>query len=157
MADDYEVFIEASVRVCHACFKDSTVVKVLMCERELDNVHGKHAVAVNNEEGKVVGHLPIELSKVFARYIRDFGEVEAECIGVRYNKGGSKGLEFPVDYKLSGNLRYLEKLVSRIKKRETTCDLKISIIRIRTTKGFKDRSRTINCLFWLHVSVLQLN
>ena len=157
MADDYEVFIEASVRVCHACFKDSTVVKVLMCERELDNVHGKHAVAVNNEEGKVVGHVPIELSKVFARFIRDFGEVEAECIGVRYKKGGRKGLEFPVDYKLSGNLRYLEKLVSRIKKRETTCDLKISIIRIRTTKGFKDRSRTINCLFWLHVSVLQLN
>ena len=129
MADDYEVFIEASVRVCHACFKDSTVVKVLMCERELDNVHGKHAVAVNNEEGKVVGHVPIELSKVFARYIRDFGEVEAECIGVRYKKGGRKGLEFPVDYKLSGNLQYLEKLVSRIKKRETTCDLKISIIR----------------------------
>ena len=129
MADDYEVFIEASVRVCHACFKDSTVVKVLMCERELDNVHGKHAVAVNNEEGKVVGHVPIELSKVFARFIRDFGEVEAECIGVRYKKGGRKGLEFPVDYKLSGNLRYLEKLVSRIKKRETICDLKISIIR----------------------------
>ena len=129
MADDYEVFIEASVRVCHACFKDSTVVKVLMCERELDNVHGKHAVAVNNEEGKVVGHVPIELSKVSARFIRDFGEVEAECIGVRYKKGGRKGLEFPVDYKLSGNLQYLEKLVSRIKKRETTCDLKISIIR----------------------------
>ena len=82
--------------------------------------------AVNNEEGKVVGHVSIELSKVFARFIRDFGEVEAECIGVRYHKGGSKGLEFPVDYKLLGNLRYLEKLVSRIKKRETTWELKIS-------------------------------
>lgn len=56
------------------------------------------AVAVNNEEGKVVGHVPIELSKVFAQFIRDFGEVEAECIGVRCNKGGGKGVEFPVDY-----------------------------------------------------------
>ena len=37
-----------------------------MCERELDNAYDKYAVAVNNEQGKVVGHVPIELSKVFA-------------------------------------------------------------------------------------------
>lgn len=38
MADEYEVFIEASVRGYHAYFKDATVVigEVLMCERELD-------------------------------------------------------------------------------------------------------------------------
>ena len=95
MADDYEVFIGASVRGYHAYFKDSTVVigEVLMCERELDNVHDKYAVAVNNKEGKVVGHVPIELSQVFARFIRDFGEVGAECVDVRYNKGGGKGLD----------------------------------------------------------------
>ena len=54
-----------------------------MCERELDNAYDKYAVAVNNEQGKVVGHVPIELSKVFARFIRNYGEVEAECIGAR--------------------------------------------------------------------------
>ena len=39
MADEYEVFIEASVRGYHAYFNDVTVVigEVLMCERELDN------------------------------------------------------------------------------------------------------------------------
>lgn len=128
MADEYEVFTEASV---HAYFKDATVVigEVLMCERELDNAYDKYAVAVNNEQGKVVGHVPIELSKVLARFIRNYGEVEAECIGARYNRGEGKGLEFPVDYKLSGNKRYLEKLVSSIKKKETTCNLNISEVR----------------------------
>ena len=74
-------------------------------------------------------HRTIELSKVFARFIRNYGEVEAECIGARYNRGEGKGLEFPVDYKLSGNKRYLEKLVSSIKKKETTCNLNISEVR----------------------------
>jgi len=39
MADEYEVFIEASVRGYHAYFKDATVVigEVLMYERKLDN------------------------------------------------------------------------------------------------------------------------
>ena len=117
MADEYEVFIEASVRGYHAYFKDATVVigEVLMCERELDNVYDKYAVAVNNEKGKVVGHVPIELSKVFARFIRNYGEVEAEGIGARYNRGEGKGLEYPV--------------VSSIKKKETTCNLNISEVR----------------------------
>ena len=128
MADEYEVFIGANVRGYHAHFKDATVVicEVLMCERELDNAYDKYAVAVNNEQGKVVGHVPKELSKVFAQFIRNGGKVEAECIGTRYNRGEGKGLEFPGDYKLSGNKKYLEKLVSSIKNKETTCNLNIS-------------------------------
>lgn len=130
IADKYEVFIEASVRGYHAYFKDAIFVigEVLICERELDNAYDKYAVAVNNEQGKVVGHVPTGLSKVVARFIRNYREVEAECIGARYIREG-KGLEFPVDYKLSGNKRYLEKLVSSIKKKETTCNLNISEIR----------------------------
>ena len=58
-----------------------------MCERELDNAYDKYAVAVSNEQGKVVGHVAIELLKIFARFIRDYGEVEAGCIGARYNRG----------------------------------------------------------------------
>lgn len=89
MADEYEVFIEASGRGYHAHFKDVTVVigEVLRCEREPGNVHDEYPVAVKNEDGKVVGHVPIELSKVFCRFIRDSGEVEAQCTGSRYNKG----------------------------------------------------------------------
>ena len=131
MADEYEVFIKASVRGYHAYFNHVPVVigEVLMCERELDNAYDKYAVAVNNEQGKVVGHVPIEFSKVFTRFIRDYGEVEDECIGARYNRGEGKGLEFPVDYKLTGKKRCLEKLVSSIQKKETTCNLNISEVR----------------------------
>ena len=82
---------------------DASVVigEVLTCERDHDNVHDKYA-------------------------IRNYGEIEAECIGARYNKGKGKGLEIPVDYKLKGNYKYLEKLVSRIKGRESTSGLNIS-------------------------------
>ena len=52
---------------------------------------------------------------MFNKFIRDYGEIEVECIGARYNRGEGKGLEIPVDYKLTGNLKYLEKLVSRLK------------------------------------------
>ena len=64
----------------------------------------------------MVGHVPIELSKVFSIFLKDYGEVEAECIGSRYNAGTGKGLELPVDYKLIGTYKYL----IRVKKpRET--------------------------------------
>ena len=94
-----------------------------------DNVHDKYAVAVKNEDQTLVGHVPIELSKIFSRYLWDCGEIEAECIGALYNKGEGKGLEIPVDYKLIGNYKYLEKMVSRIKGRESTSGLNISEVK----------------------------
>ena len=62
IADEYEVFIEAGVQGYHAYLQDATVVigEVLMCERELDNAYDKYAVAVNNEQGKVLGHRTIK-------------------------------------------------------------------------------------------------
>lgn len=158
MADEYEVFIEASVRGYHAYFNDVTVVigEVLMCERELDNAYDKYAVAVSNEQGKVVGHVPIELSKVSTRFIRDYGEIEAECIGARYNRGEGKGLDFPVVYKLTGNKRCLEKLVSSIKKKETTCNLtfqKLGNVRVDIPKGLKHRKEKKQQTFSLCITV----
>ena len=87
------------------------ISEVLTCERDHDNVHDKYAIAVKNEDQTLTGHVPIELSKIFSHYLRDYGEIEAECIGARYNKGEGRGLEIPVDYKLIGNCKYLEKLV----------------------------------------------
>lgn len=85
------------------------------CELEMDNEYDAHAVVVKKEvhneydahavlveSGDTVGHVRIELSKIFHRFLADYGEIEAECIGNRYNAGGDKGLEVPVDYKLSG-------------------------------------------------------
>lgn len=105
MSGEYEVFVESSVRGYHAYFKDSTVCvgELMRCEIEENNVHDKYAVAVNNESGQIVGHVPIEISKLIYKFICDYGQVEVECIGNRYNAGQGKGLELPVDYKLIGN------------------------------------------------------
>ena len=61
--------------------------------------------------------------------LRDFGEIEAECIGDRFNSGHGKGLEFPVDYRLIGNYRYLKRLIRRLKIKEFAENLNISDIR----------------------------
>ena len=77
------MFLESSVRGYHAYFKYSTVSvgELMMCEIEEDNEYDKYAVAVKNESGQIVGHVPIEISKIMCKFIRDCGEVEVECIG----------------------------------------------------------------------------
>ena len=102
---EHEMFVESSVRGYHAYFKYSTVCvgELMMCEIKENNDHDKYAVAVKNESGQIVGHVPIELSKLICKFIRDCGEVEVECIGHRYNVGQGKGLDIPVDYRLIGN------------------------------------------------------
>ena len=59
--------------------------EILACEMELDNPHDKYAVAVKNQDGNLVGHVPKELSRLFHKFLDDFGELEAECIGNRLN------------------------------------------------------------------------
>ena len=65
----------------------------------------------------MVGHVPKELSKIFNKFLKDYGEIEAECIGNRYNAGQGKGLELPVDFRLQGNKEYLRRLVRKIKEK----------------------------------------
>ena len=50
-------------------------------------------------------------------------------IGDRFNSGHGKGLEFPVDYRLIGNYRYLKRLIQRLKIKEFAENLNISDIR----------------------------
>ena len=130
MGEEHEVFIESSVRGYHAYFVNASVGigEVLTCERDHDNGHDKYAIAVKNKDRTLVGHVPIEFSKIFS-FLRDHGEIEAECISARYNKGEGKGLEIPVDFKLIGNYKYLKKLVSRIKGRESTSGLNMSEVK----------------------------
>ena len=46
MANEYELYLEASTRGYHAYFKDATVYigEILFCEQEPDNQHSKYAV-----------------------------------------------------------------------------------------------------------------
>ena len=119
MGEEHEVFIESIVNASVG------IGEVLTCERD----HDKYAIAVKNEDRTLVGHVPIEFSKIFSRFLLDHGEIEAECISARYNKGEGKGLEIPVDFKLIGNYKYLTKLVSRIKGRESTSGLNMSEVK----------------------------
>ena len=123
------MFMESSVRGYYAYFKYSAVSvgELMMCEIEENNDHDKYAVAVKNESGQIVGHVPIEISKIMCKFIRDCGEVEVECIGHRYNVSQGKGPEIPVDYRLLGNQQYLQRVVTKLK--STDLALSISVIR----------------------------
>ena len=112
-----EFYVESSVCGYHV-HKETPVYigEILECEIEVDNEHDIFAIIVKNYEEKPVGHVPIELSKTFHQYLSDFGEVEAECTGSRFNAGLGTGLELPVDYKFVGSERYLERVSTNLRK-----------------------------------------
>ena len=126
----FEMYIEATVRGYHAYLDDASVRigEILACEMELDNSHDKYAVAVKNQGGNLVGHVPKELSRLFHKFLDDFGELEAECIGNRLNAGKGKGVEIPVDYRLVGNDVYLGKLKRKLSKKDFADDINMSKI-----------------------------
>ena len=83
----------------------------MTCEQEPGNEYDEHAVAVKKTGSKdLIGHVSIELSKIFSKFLSDGGEIEAECIGSRYNVVEGKGLELPADFSLLSNCQYLEKV-----------------------------------------------
>ena len=95
---------------------------------ELDNSNDKYAVAVKNQDGNLVGHVPKELSRFFHNFLNDFRELEAECIRNRLNTGKGKGVEIPVDHRLVANDSYLGKLKRKLSKKDFADDINISEI-----------------------------
>ena len=110
--------MESSIRGYHAYHKDTKVIigEVMECEVETDPDHDKFAVIVQSQDGKTVGHVPAELSRQFHKFLINFGEIEAECVGNRYNSGFGKGSELPVDCKLFGKEKHLKDVVVKLKK-----------------------------------------
>ena len=104
---------------------------ILICEMEPNNRHSKYAVVVKNEDDRIVGHVPIELSKLFFEFLSEYGKIEAECIGSRINKGRGKGLELPVDFRLVGNARYLKKLLKKLQKKNIEFDYQWKLSKIQ--------------------------
>ena len=90
----YEMFAESSIRGYHAYKKAELFVgEVMMCESEENNGYDECAVSVWKENDQMIGHVPIEFSKIFFNFLKDYGEIEAECIGSTYNAGAGQGLE----------------------------------------------------------------
>lgn len=121
------------MREYHAYYMNATVYigEILDCEIEPENDHDKYAVTVKNKDGVLVAHVPIELSTIFHNFLSQYGQIEAECIGSRFNTGQGKGLELPIDFRLVGNARYLRKVITKLQeeqKRKDT-DWRISDLR----------------------------
>ena len=88
-----QLLVESSIHGYHAYCRDINVDvgEVMTCKKEPDNEHDEHTVAVKKTGSEEwVGHVPIELSKIFSKFLSDSGEIEAECIGSRYNVGEGK-------------------------------------------------------------------
>ena len=55
--------------------------EVLFFELEPENRYSRYAIMVKNEDNRIVGHVPAELSKIFNKFLLEYGQIEAECIG----------------------------------------------------------------------------
>lgn len=126
----FEMYVEATVLGYHAYLDNASVRigEILACEMELNNSHDKYAVAVKNQDGNLIGHVPKELSRLFNKLLKDYGELEAECIGNRFNAGKGNGVEIPVDYRFVTNDSYLTKLKGKLSKKDFADDINISEI-----------------------------
>eukprot|EP00795_Rhopilema_esculentum_P016244 gene16244-7623_t len=84
----YEMFVHSSIRGYHA-YKETEVFvgEVMMCEPEEDNGYDECAVLVWKENGKMVGHVPIEFSKIFCNFLKDYGEMYCKQVKCRRWKG----------------------------------------------------------------------
>ena len=79
----------------------------LICEREDNNEHDEHAVAVMYHDSiswKVVGHVPLHLSQVMSNFLRFPNcSIRVTITGKRVNRGVGLGLEIPVHYIFYGD------------------------------------------------------
>jgi len=89
---------------------------LLLTDREASSKDDKFAVAVYQElsidEKKIVGHLPVEFSRIAAYFIENRGEISCKVTGKRkHSKGPRGGMAIPC--KLcwtSSNKRHVKKL-----------------------------------------------
>lgn len=89
MVNEYEFYLEVSIRGYYVYFKDVIVYigEIFFCELEFDNQYSKYVVVVKNEDDSIVGYVLVEFLKIFNKFLLEYGKIEAECIGNRFNKG----------------------------------------------------------------------
>ena len=126
-----EYCFESFVRGYHA-YMDIWTPKVddenLCLKPESDNEHDSFAVAVLLE-GKVVGHVPMNLSKLFNKFLKiPSCTIRCKVTGKRVNRGAGYGLEIPVHYALIGpdkavsfTERCIKKILDSVDKKVRKC------------------------------------
>ena len=99
---------------------NATINDFLQCKIEENNEFDPWAVARLHDdclEVKVVGHVPIHLSKIFYRFFKLlFPSTSAVVIGKRVNRGAGDGLEIPVEYRFFGDKRAVSWTENQVKK-----------------------------------------
>lgn len=58
--------------------------EVSTCESEPDNAFNKYAVAIKNEADTLLDMYLKSFQKSLTSFLKDYGEIEAECTGNRY-------------------------------------------------------------------------
>ena len=108
--------IESTVRG-HHIFKDtwtSHINEELAVQVEEGNVFNEHAVAVQNRDERVVGHLPREISRKCWFFLRKkHSKMTCKITGHRHlSKFRGKGLVVPCIYIFEGKQNHIEKLIA---------------------------------------------
>ena len=80
---------ESTTRGCEAT--------TLTLQREPENAKDPHAVAIVEDTGRIVGHIPLALSRIVSSFLKRANhKATAEICGKRINRGSGLGLEHPV-------------------------------------------------------------
>ena len=99
---------------------NATINNYLQCKIEENNEFDSWAVSLLHGDclvEKVVGRVPIHLSKIFHRFLKlPFCSISTVVIGKRVNRGAGDGLEIPVEYKFFGDARAVSWADNQIKK-----------------------------------------
>ena len=86
----------------------------------LENAKDPHAVAIVEDSGRIVGHIPLGLSRIVLSFLkRTNHKATAEFCGERINRGAGLGLEIPVIYKIYNGRKYMDRLDELIHGSET--------------------------------------
>ena len=92
----------------------------LSLRREPENAEDPHAVAIVEDTGRIVGHIPLGLSRIVSSFLkRTNHKATAEICGERINRGAGLGLEIPVIYKIYGGGKYVDRLDELIHRSQT--------------------------------------
>ena len=82
------------------------------CNRELENISDRYALAVTNMIGETIGHIPRKISKFCAIFLRNGGSIQCSIAGdKRYSEYLPQGgLEVPCTLHFKSNRKELKKL-----------------------------------------------
>lgn len=113
-SEDNETFSLDSIIRGHHVYKLHWIPVLgqeLEVQAEPDNTHDPRAVATCLD-GNVVGHLPIEFSRVAWHFLNHGGQISCVVTGQRkYSDVPNKGLEVPCTYTFTGKPAMIKRLV----------------------------------------------